>query len=162
MGLILIGVVIGMVSGCVGIGGGILVIPALMLLFGFTQERANGTSLAMLLPPIGLFAAMSYWRAGNVDVRFALLLAIGFAAGAYFGARAVNLKLINAAAVRMGFVVLLYYVATRMLFQTLANRGQWSTGAGVISGSALAGLLSLRRKRRKPDTDAPSPVDFEI
>ena len=80
--ILLIGLLIGVVSGMVGIGGGVLVIPALMFGFGFSQARANGTSLAMLLPPIGAFAVMSYWRAGNVDWRFAGLLAVGLTAGA--------------------------------------------------------------------------------
>src|ERR1700761_6295767 len=85
-----VGVAIGTASGLVGIGGGTLVIPVLMVGFGFTQAQANGTSLAMLLPPIGLFAVMAYARAGNVNWSFAALLAIGFAAGAALGGVAVN------------------------------------------------------------------------
>src|SRR5437868_5790088 len=85
-----IGLAIGIVSGMVGIGGGVLVIPVLMFGFGFSQARANGTSLAMLLPPIGIFAVLSYWRAGNIDWPFAAALAIGFAGGAFIGAKLVN------------------------------------------------------------------------
>src|SRR3954470_22828598 len=88
--LIGIGLAIGTLSGMVGIGGGILVIPVLMFFFGFPQARANGARRAMLPPPIGIFAVLAYWRAGNVDWPCAALLALGFAAGAYVGARVVN------------------------------------------------------------------------
>ena len=82
--LILIGLAIGALSGIVGIGGGVLVIPALVLFFGFTQQKANGTSLAMLLPPIGILAVINYARAGTINWAFAALLACGFVFGAYF------------------------------------------------------------------------------
>jgi len=93
------------------------VIPILVIGFGFSQARANGTSLAMLLPPIGFFAALSYWRAGNVDVTYALLLAIGFAIGAYIGAKLVNAGIISPNGLRIMFSILLLYVAGRMLFR---------------------------------------------
>src|SRR5580765_8167162 len=80
-----VGLLIGVLSGLVGIGGGILVIPVLMIGFAFSQAEANGTSLAMLLPPIGIFAVLTYSRAGYVNWRFALVLAAGFAPGAYLG-----------------------------------------------------------------------------
>jgi hypothetical protein len=115
--LLFIGLVIGIVSGMVGIGGGVLVIPLLMFFFGFSQAKANGTSLAMLLPPIGIFAVVTYWKAGNVDWRFALLLAFGFAVGAYVGAAIVNHGWINPTALRIGFALLLVYCAARLLFR---------------------------------------------
>ena len=62
--VLLVGLLIGTVSGMVGIGGGVLVIPVLMFGFGFSHTKANGTSMAMLLPPIGVFAVLAYWRAG--------------------------------------------------------------------------------------------------
>jgi hypothetical protein len=117
LALLAIGIAVGMISGVVGIGGGVLVIPILMIGFGFSQVRANGTSLAMLLPPIGIFAALSYWRAGNVNVPYAALLAIGFAAGAYVGASAVNSGLVGANALRILFSIMLLYIAGRMLFR---------------------------------------------
>jgi uncharacterized membrane protein YfcA len=112
-----IGVAIGVVGGMAGIGGGVLVIPLLMIFFGFSQARANGTSLAMLLPPIGIFAVLSYWRAGNVDLGYALLLAIGFSVGAYFGAMLVNTGRIHPTALRILFALLLLYIAGRILFR---------------------------------------------
>ena len=114
--LVLSGVAIGIISGMVGIGGGILVIPTLMFFFGFTQAQANGTSLAMLLPPIGIFAVLAYRSSGNVNWEYAIPLACGFAAGAYLGALLVNRDLINPAALRIAFVLLLIYVAARILF----------------------------------------------
>ena len=106
LALIVVGLIVGTISGMVGIGGGVLVIPILMIGFGFSQVKANGTSIAMLLPPIGIFAVMSYWRANNVDPGYAALLAIGFAVGAYFGARAVNSGTINPATLRILFSML--------------------------------------------------------
>lgn len=84
--ILLIGLVVGLVSGVVGIGGGILFVPALLWLLGMDQHKAQGTSLGALLLPVGLFAFMEYYRKGNADVRVAALLAAGFLVGGYFGA----------------------------------------------------------------------------
>lgn len=121
--LLLVGLAIGVISGMVGIGGGVLVIPVLMFLFGFTQAQANGTSLAMLLPPIGIFAVMAYWRSGNVRLDFALVLAVGFAIGAYAGARVVNGGWINPTGLRVIFAMLLLYIAGRILFRPGGRAG---------------------------------------
>ena len=83
---IVVGIVVGAVSGIVGIGGGILFVPALVLLFGMSQIRAQGTSLGALLAPVGILAFYEYYRKGNADLRIALLLALGFVVGGYFGA----------------------------------------------------------------------------
>jgi uncharacterized membrane protein YfcA len=114
--LVILGVVIGIISGMLGIGGGVLVIPALVALFGFSHERAVGTSLGMLLPPIGIFAFLSYYRAGNVNGAAAAMLAIGFAVGAYFGARLVNSQIVPQDGLRMFFAFFLLYVAGSILF----------------------------------------------
>ncbi|MFI5360392.1 MAG: TSUP family transporter [Elusimicrobiota bacterium] len=84
--LLALGVVVGIFSGMVGVGGGIIVVPALIYGFGFSQLLAQGTSTALLLPPIGIFAAYAYWKTGNVDVRAAALICAGFLVGGYFGA----------------------------------------------------------------------------
>ncbi|MBI5201900.1 MAG: sulfite exporter TauE/SafE family protein [Elusimicrobia bacterium] len=86
---IALGVAVGAFSGLVGVGGGILVVPALIYGFGFSQLLAQGTSTALLLPPIGVFAAYTYWKNGYVDVRAAALICAGFAVGGYFGAKLV-------------------------------------------------------------------------
>src|SRR5207247_3626916 len=88
--LVMIGLTIGVISGMVGIGGGVLVIPILMFLFGFSQAKANGTSLGMLLPPLGIFAVLRYHKQHNIDWQFALLMAAGFMVGGWIGGWLVN------------------------------------------------------------------------
>ncbi len=83
-----LGLAAGVLSGLIGIGGGILVVPALVLLFGFTQHQAQGTTLAMMVPPIGILAAWTYYRHGDVDLKVAALLCAGFVLGGLFGAKA--------------------------------------------------------------------------
>jgi uncharacterized protein len=81
------GLVAGILSGLLGIGGGIFVIPGLVLLMGFSQKMAQGTTLAMMVPPIGLLAALAYYKAGFVDIKVAGLMCIGFFIGGFFGAK---------------------------------------------------------------------------
>ena len=88
--LVCIGLVSGFASGVFGIGGGILIVPGLIYLAGFTQHRATGTSLAVLLPPVGLAATLEYYRHGNVDFRAALIVAALVFVGGWFGALVAN------------------------------------------------------------------------
>jgi len=112
---LLLGVVIGVVSGLVGIGGGALLIPALVYGYGMTQHKAQGTSLATMLLPIGIFAFWKYYKAGDVDLRLAILIAVGFALGGWIGGSwAVH---VSEVALRRGFAVVLIVVAIRMLFK---------------------------------------------
>jgi uncharacterized membrane protein YfcA len=87
---LLIGVLAGVASGLFGVGGGIVLVPALIYWSGFSQHLATGTSLAVLLPPIGLAATLEYYRHGNVDVRAAVFLALGLFTGAFVGAYFAN------------------------------------------------------------------------
>jgi uncharacterized membrane protein YfcA len=82
---LMLGVGIGLVSGVVGIGGGALLVPALVYGYGMTQIKAQGTSLATLLLPIGFFAFWPYYKAGHVELKLAILIAVGFIAGGWFG-----------------------------------------------------------------------------
>jgi hypothetical protein len=84
--ILLVGLLVGMLSGVIGIGGGILFVPALVWLTGMSQHKAQGTSLGALLAPVGILAFMEYYRNGNADLKVALLLAAGFLVGGYFGA----------------------------------------------------------------------------
>jgi len=84
---ILLGLVAGIFSGVVGLGGGVIIVPALVFLFGMTQHQAQGTTLALLVPPIGILAAYEYYRRGFVDIRIAALICLGFVAGSVIGAR---------------------------------------------------------------------------
>lgn len=85
-GLIILGMVAGLASGLVGIGGGIIIVPALVLLFGFSQQLAQGTTLALMVPPLGLLAAWTYYRQGFVDIRTAAIICLGFLIGSVLGA----------------------------------------------------------------------------
>src|SRR5262249_15986748 len=82
---LLLGLVGGGISGVVGTGGGVLIVPALVFFFHMDQRRAQGTSLGALLAPIGILAFWEYQKAGNVDIGAALMIALGFAVGGYFG-----------------------------------------------------------------------------
>ena len=113
---LLVGIAIGIISGLIGLGGGIFIIPILTYGFGMSQHKAQGTSLGALLAPIGIFAFLEYYKAGNVDLRAAIMIAIGFAAGGYFGGRWA--QHISDAMLRRGFAVLLIAVGIRMLIQT--------------------------------------------
>jgi uncharacterized protein len=84
---LLLGLAAGILSGLVGIGGGVLIVPALVFLFGLTQQQAQGTTLALLVPPIGILAAWTYYKQGFVDIKIAGFIAIGFIVGSLFGAR---------------------------------------------------------------------------
>ena len=84
---LILGILAGILSGLIGIGGGVIIVPVLIFLFGFTQHQAQGTTLAMLVPPIGILAAWTYYKQGFVDLRVAALLAAGFFIGSLFGAK---------------------------------------------------------------------------
>ena len=90
LAFVLIGLLGGVAAGLFGVGGGIVIVPALVYWAGFSQHRATGTSLAVLLPPVGLAAVLEFYRHGNVDVRAAILLAVSMFAGAWGGAALAN------------------------------------------------------------------------
>lgn len=85
--LLIIGVAAGMLSGFVGVGGGILIVPALVFFLGFSQHQAQGTSLAMMIPPIGLLAVWNYYKAGQVNMTAAAILCMTFFVGAFVGSK---------------------------------------------------------------------------
>lgn len=84
---VVIGVVAGILSGLLGIGGATIIIPILVFIYGFSQQQAQGTTLALLLLPLGILAIVPYYQQGYIDVKVAPLLAIGFVFGGYVGAR---------------------------------------------------------------------------
>jgi uncharacterized membrane protein YfcA len=112
--LLIIGIITGVMAGMLGIGGGLVVIPALVMVMGMSQQSAQGTSLAMMLPPIGILAAYNYYKAGHVDIKFALLLAFAFIIGSYFGSR-IAVKLPQEVLKKI-FGAFLLLVAVKMLF----------------------------------------------
>ena len=109
-----IGLFAGICGGIFGIGGGVVIVPLYVLLAKMPQKLATGTSLALLLPPLGLLGAIAYWRAGNVDVRAAVVTAIGLFIGAYIGAH-MSLGMSDVT-LKRSFAVLLVVIAGRLWF----------------------------------------------
>ncbi len=110
-----VGIAIGVVSALIGLGGGVFLIPILVYGYGMDQHRAQGTSVATLLLPIGALAFWKYYGAGNVDLRIAALMAVGFFVGGYFGgcwAQAVPTILL-----RRIFATCLVAIAIKMFLQ---------------------------------------------
>ncbi len=112
--LILVGLLSGVLAGFFGIGGAIIVIPALIFILGLSQHEAQGTSLAFMLPPVGILATWNYWKAGHVNWKIALVLSLTFVVGAYVGSHfSVN---ISDKILRRMFGVLLIFVALKLIF----------------------------------------------
>lgn len=87
VGLLILGLAAGILSSMVGIGGGIVIVPALVFVFAMSQKMAQGTSLALLLPPIGIFAVINYYKAGYVDMKIAGILIVSFIVGSFIGSK---------------------------------------------------------------------------
>jgi len=111
---LIVGLAAGIMGGIFGIGGGIIIIPALIYLFKMTQHQAQGTSLAILLPPIGLLAVIKYYQAGHINFKIAAFIAIGFFVGGYFGATFA--QSVNEPVLKKIFAVLLVAVGLHMFF----------------------------------------------
>ena len=109
------GTLIGVISGMIGIGGGILLVPCLVYFFNMSQHRAQGTSLAALLLPVGFLAFWEYYRAGNADLKIGLVVAVGFFVGGYFGGAFA--QQVSGMVLRKTFAVVLMAVGLRMFFQ---------------------------------------------
>lgn len=111
--LLLTGLISGVLSGALGIGGGIIVVPALVFFLGLTQHSAQGTSLFFMLFPVGLLGVMNYYKQGFVNIKFGLILAIAFFIGSYFGS-VISLKIDDAILKRI-FGVLFFFVGLKMI-----------------------------------------------
>lgn len=110
-----IGVSAGILSGLIGIGGGIIIVPALVYFYGMDQKTAQGTSLAVLLPPTGLLAFIQYYRSGHVDLKMGVLIVVGALLGGWFGGGfAMSLP---QATLRKVFAVVMMLVAVKMWTQ---------------------------------------------
>lgn len=110
---LLLGLLAGILSGMIGIGGGIIIVPALVFIFGLSQQQAQGTTLALMVPPIGILAAWAYYQKGFVDLKIAGLVCLGFIIGGYFGAKfAVTL---SNDVLRKIFGIVLLLVAFKMI-----------------------------------------------
>ena len=112
--IILVGNAAGMLGGLVGVGGGIIIVPALVYFVGMNQHSAQGTSLALIMLPVGILGVLQYYKSGNVDFRIVGILAIGFFIGSFFGSKlALSLP---QETIKKVFAVLMIVIAIKMLF----------------------------------------------
>jgi uncharacterized membrane protein YfcA len=158
---IVTGLLVGVLSGMLGIGGAVLLVPVLVLGFGFTQGRAQGTTLGALVPPIGIFAAMQYYRSGMLDVRVAGLIAVGFVFGAFGGAALV--PHIPQVWLKRIFASVLVYVAAQLVFQD-PKRKMSAVIPGLIAIGVLWVAYGVKRafgKKPPPPQLRPPPPDTE-
>ena len=115
LSLIIIGLLAGMLSGLVGVGGGIIMVPLLVLLVGFEQHEAQGTSLAVLLAPVTIIAVFNYYKQGYINWKYAIVIGIFFIVGSYFGSKlAINL---DQKMLKKIFSVVLIIMAGKMLLE---------------------------------------------
>ena len=114
IGLLVLGLIAGYFSGLVGIGGGVIIVPILIFVFGFNQHTAQGTTLALLIPPIGILAALAYYQKGYVDIKSAMIICTGFILGGYLGGKmAIGLP---DQILKQIFAVLLMVLGLKMFF----------------------------------------------
>ena len=111
--LILIGLSAGMLSGLIGVGGGIIIVPALVFFLGFSQHQAQGTSLGLLLLPVGILAVINYYQKGQVDIKVVGIMAIAFLLGGFFGSKLA--LAISEQTIKKIFAIVLFYTAFKML-----------------------------------------------
>ena len=112
--LVLVGLAAGALSGMVGVGGGIIIVPALVYILGFSQFQAQGTSLGLLLLPVGFLAVMNYYKKGYIDIKVVGIMCVAFVIGGYLGSK-FTLSLPQEM-VKKIFAVILLLVAGKMLF----------------------------------------------
>lgn len=161
--LVLFGVMVGVFSGVMGLGGGSVMIPIMVLLMGMTQQQAHGTSLAVMIPPVTLPAVIAYYMtrnpdgSRNVDVRVAAWMAVGVLFGSYFGARIANW--LPKEALKLVFGFLLIYVAGYTVFgkEHLA-RSVLLAGVLVMVAALLFGATRFYDRARALPAPAPMPV----
>lgn len=115
--LLSIGLGAGMLSGFVGIGGGVIIVPALVFLLGLSQHEAQGTSLFVLVMPVVFLALTNYWKTGNINWKYGLIIALAFVIGGYFGSK-LSLKL-SPQIVKLVFGLLMAYVSFQLIFSSI-------------------------------------------
>jgi len=118
--LLAVGICAGMLSGLVGVGGGIIIVPALVFFLAFSQKMAQGTSLGILLLPIGILGVIQYYKQGYIDMRVVAIISVAFLFGSYFGSK-IALSLPQET-VKKIFAVLMLVIAVKMLFFDKAKK----------------------------------------
>ena len=112
--LVLVGLAAGFLSGLIGIGGGVIIVPALVFFLGFTQKQAQGTSLGILLLPVGILAVMQYYKQGYLNINYVIVVSIAFVAGGFLGSKlAISL---SDEKIKKIFAVIMMLIALKMLF----------------------------------------------
>ncbi|WP_315072989.1 sulfite exporter TauE/SafE family protein [uncultured Clostridium sp.] len=111
---IAVGILAGILSGMFGVGGGIVIVPALVYLCGFSQLKAQGTSLAIMLPPVGIAAFIQYYKQGQVDVKAGILICIFLVLGSMFGAKIAHI--IPISVLKKSFGILMILISLKMIF----------------------------------------------
>ena len=151
---LLVGLSVGGISGMFGIGGGVLLVPILVWLFGFDQSKAAGTTLATLVMPIALPAAYRYYSARRIDVEAAVCIALAFAIGGYVGAALVHH--VPERLLRQGFGLLMLYIGARFVLSSESEVANLSAGI-VATGLGWLAYLGLRTMGQshaaKPDLE---------
>ena len=148
--LIAMGVLVGVYSGLMGLGGGSVMIPMMVFLLGFSQATAHGTSLAVMIPPVVLPAVIKYYNEGKLDLRVAAFMAVGVVAGCYFGAKIATA--IPDRALKLVFGFMLIYVAGYTIFASLFGKqaiGK-SMAFSLLLLAAAAGVYLLARQFAAP------------
>jgi uncharacterized membrane protein YfcA len=143
-----IGLVVGVISGMLGIGGGVLMLPALVWICELKPSRAAGTTLAVLVVPVVLPAAYEYYTKGNVDLRAALWIALAFAVGGYGGALLRHVHILPEETLRLVFGLIMIYIAFSVILS--ADPDAAKAAAGVVgAGAAWMAYLGLRALGRR-------------
>lgn len=117
--LSLIGVASGVLSGFVGVGGGVIIVPALILLGGLTQHQAQGTSLFILLLPVGILAVYNYYKAGHINFGYGIVIAITFVIGGYIGSK-LAVKM-SPSAVKLIFGVVMILISAKLIYSGISS-----------------------------------------
>jgi len=138
--LILIGLAAGMLSGLVGVGGGIIIVPALIYFLGFSQKQAQGTSLGILLLPIGILAVMQYYKQGYVNIQYVLLVSLSFVIGGFFGSKLATTSFSDEKLKRI-FAITLLLISIKMLFFDKENNPEKPPAKHITPGKMANGPL---------------------
>ena len=140
--IILVGISAGILGGLVGVGGGIIIVPALVYFIGFSQKTAQGTSLGLIMLPVGILGVLQYYKQGHVDFRVVAMLAVGFLAGSYFGSK-IALSLPQET-VKKIFALLMIIIAVKMLFFDKPKKsGDETNLQQKINGNSNQALIDI-------------------
>ncbi|MDX2176921.1 MAG: sulfite exporter TauE/SafE family protein [Candidatus Sumerlaeia bacterium] len=160
LGLLIVGAFAGAMSGFFGIGGGIVMVPALVLLMGFTQQMAQGTSIAVMIPPIGLAAAIQYYRQGFVDLRVAAFVAIGFVIGSLI--TSTYISKVPGPILKQAFGMLMLFSAGQIFYAAGGFNGilkMLPVGIGLFLVGGYTRHLADSRGKRKAAEDQSGDKD---